>query len=629
MNKLNKSALALSMTMCFVAAAEAASLGQLTVTSHANQNFQATFLVHDVAPNGTSLSARLAPEDVYRQYHVTMPETAKGLSLALVNKSPLTLKISGRAPAKERAFPLLVELNEGGKKIVRQYNIHLGATGSVEPVVVGASQNNVTQARTTSVVKEPEPLTRSMPVVAAPKSESTTAEVEPSPLERMQSHNYNLDRPLVVEQGYTPWSLGVLYQKRYPQASVNQVLVALAMQNPEAFPAGNVRQLKTGAKITAPSKSMVMSIDRKAAQEIVQKGLRIEEVASRPMPIETAKSAPATKPQSKPVPKVDPALTEKAEVSAEKNDVAQKVVTEPKQELQPPKVSQEAQPQVAQQQLGVQSQAQSKSQLEEVAKEPVLKNGIPVAEAPHHDGSAQLEPLESALPQEPLTETAGVDGVQPQEAAPTLEIMTEDEEVVEEESTGWYWYVLILLLLGGAGFLYWNTKRGGRVNLNSFKNLMTEKLPKAQKETKTEPKPMPVREEPVAQASVQSKTVGQTLKEVVPEPQGKVEPKPISVVEPAIVTPKTTVEKGEDKEASNIFDLVGDNTSEPLDSEVAPSTSIMEAQSMKDSLDMARSFIAIGAKKEAFELLQQVVAKGTAEEKAMAEMFMNQIREQQ
>ena len=37
---------------------------------------------------------------------------------------------------------------------------------------------------------------------------------------------------------------GGAHQKRYPQASVNQVSVALAMQNPEAFPAGDVRQVK-------------------------------------------------------------------------------------------------------------------------------------------------------------------------------------------------------------------------------------------------------------------------------------------------------------------------------------------------------------------------------------------------
>ena len=67
-----------------------------------------------------------------------MPETAKNLNLALINKSPLTLRISSNRPAAERAFPLLVELNEGGHITVRQYNIHIGAAGTVEPVEVVA-----------------------------------------------------------------------------------------------------------------------------------------------------------------------------------------------------------------------------------------------------------------------------------------------------------------------------------------------------------------------------------------------------------------------------------------------------------------------------------------------------------
>ena len=136
MKSFSKKALVLGVMLAVGATAQAAYLGQLQVTSQASQNFQATFLVHDVSPTGSSLTARLAPAETYSKYGITMPETAKGLNLALINKSPLTLRISSNRPAVERAFPLLVELNEGGHVTVRQYNIHVGATGSVEPVEV-------------------------------------------------------------------------------------------------------------------------------------------------------------------------------------------------------------------------------------------------------------------------------------------------------------------------------------------------------------------------------------------------------------------------------------------------------------------------------------------------------------
>ena len=584
MKKLQKSALALSLMLSFAVSAEAAYLGQLTVQSQAHQNFQATFLVHDVAPNGTSLTARLAPEEVYRQYKMVMPESAKGLSLALINKNPLTLRISAHSPAQERAFPLLVELNEGGQKTVRQYNIHLGATGTVEPVAVQMKTEPIAQPEPSvaAIIKQAELV---KPAQAAPVKKAVTS--TQTPLERMQAQNYDLSRPIVIEHGYTPWSLGVLYQKLYPQASVNQVLVALAVHNPQAFPAGNVRQLKAGAQLSAPSKDLVMSIDRKAAQEIVQKGLTIEEVASRPQPI----SQPAAKPQpKKPTVKPQPKVEQPAVAPVE--EVKPVVQPEPK-----------AQPEV--------------------------KNEIPVVETPHFTDTSKTPVAESTLPQEPLTQLPPADEVKPADPAPTLEIMTEEEEVVQEESTSWGWYLLILALLGGAGFLYWNTKKGGRVNLNGFKSFLEKKTPQVRQEPAAT-----AAQQPTAQTVHQpaSETVqqpmgqefkGQTLEEVTPQTAvHREEVKPVEVIEPV----QRTVNTERPKDSSNIFDLVGDaevEEAKPASAQNAPASG---GQSMKDSLDMARSFIAIEATREAFELLQQVIKNGTPEEKAVAEVLMKQVR---
>ncbi len=583
MKKFQKSALALSLMLSFAVSAEAAYLGQLTVQSQAHQNFQATFLVHDVAPNGTSLTARLAPEEVYRQYKMVMPESAKGLSLALINKNPLTLRISAHSPAQERAFPLLVELNEGGQKTVRQYNIHLGATGTVEPVAVQVKAEPIAQPEPSvaAIIKQAEPV---KPAQAAPVKKAVSS--TQTPLERMQAQNYDLSRPIVIEHGYTPWSLGVLYQKLYPQASVNQVLVALAVHNPQAFPAGNVRQLKAGAQLSAPSKDLVMSIDRKAAQEIVQKGLTIEEVASRPQPIAqpVAKTQPK-KPAVKPQPKVEqPAV-------APVEEVKPAVQPEPK-----------AQPEV--------------------------KSDIPVVETPHFT-DPKTPAAETTLPQEPLTQLPPAEEVKPADPAPTLEIMTEEEEVVQEESTSWGWYLLILALLGGAGFLYWNTKKGGRVNLNSFKSFLEKKTPQVRQEPAASATQQPTAQtvhQPVSEPVQQSMTQefkGQTLEEVTPQTVvHREEVKLVEVVEPV----QATVSTEHPKDASNIFDLVGEaDVEEPAPASVQ-NNSATAGQSMKDSLDMARSFIAIEATREAFELLQQVIKNGTPEEKAVAEVLMKQVR---
>ena len=598
MKRFSKKALVLGVMLTVGAAAQAAYLGQLQVTSQATQNFQATFLVHDVSPAGTSLTARLAPAATYAKYGINMPETAKNLNLALINKSPLTLRISSNRPAAERAFPLLVELNEGGHITVRQYNIHIGATGSVEPVeVVAMGAAPITNA--TPVAQKAPVKTTSKAEAAKPATVAKPASTEMSPLERMQSKRYDLSKPVLIEAGYTPWSLGVLYQKRYPNASVNQVLVALAVHNPEAFPAGNVRQLKAGAKVSAPPASLVESINAQTAREIVQKGLSIEEIAKRPAPIQTAKrEAPKHK---KPLPSIQTAPVKHLPVTKEdiESDI-QKATPVPTEPVKTP--------------AAVQTPMSDK----------VLAQG----EAAHQEDTAVEQPPvieKNAQPAESSAPEAVEEQVSPQEAMPTLEIMTEEEAVVEEESTSWFWYLLIVVMLGAAGFIYWRTKQGRYVDFQSFKKVMNKGNRSAVREEPV------VRQAPVAPHAPEAQpahTVESINHPVREEPRAVREEAPqVTSLKSAPEAPKA---EPVDNTNANVFDLVSDD--EPLSvpaaqPQPAPQKTDADDHGMKDSLDMARSFISIGAKNEAITLLQEVLQKGSPADKAQAEVLMKQVHE--
>ena len=598
MKSFSKKALVLGVMLAVGAAAQAAYLGQLQVTSQASQNFQATFLVHDVSPTGSSLTARLAPAETYSKYGITMPETAKGLNLALINKSPLTLRISSNRPAVERAFPLLVELNEGGHVTVRQYNIHIGATGSVEPVeVVSMTAAPITAATpVTKSTPEPKPAAKTASV-AKSSAPATAAKTEMTPLERMQAKNYDLSKPVLVEAGYTPWSLGVLYQKRYPNASVNQVLVALAIHNPEAFPAGNVRQLKAGAKVTAPSASLVESINAQTAREIVQKGLSIEEVAQRPAPIkEVREEAPRHK---KPLPVIETAPAKPLPVTKEDTQSNVKAAE-----------SASALPAPQSGDLTVTDMAQQPTENVPATSEAPL-------EATPENTAPALQPDEAQ------------ESVSPQEAMPTLEIMTEEEAPVEEESTSWFWYLLIVLMLGAAGFIYWRTKQGRYVDFQSFKQVMNKgKAPVHEEPTIHQAPSGPRAAQPSAPTSSFESVSHAPVRE---EP--RVEPRP--AVQSAPVAPTATVataQKPASQQAAsaNVFDLVADD--EPVQVQPAPTqaehkVAAADDHGMKDSLDMARSFISIGAKNEAIALLQEVLQKGSPADKAQAEALLKQVHE--
>lgn len=598
MKSFSKKALVLGVMLAVGAAAQAAYLGQLQVTSQASQNFQATFLVHDVSPTGSSLTARLAPAETYSKYGITMPETAKGLNLALINKSPLTLRISSNRPAVERAFPLLVELNEGGHVTVRQYNIHIGATGSVEPVeVVSMAAAPITAATpVTKSAPEPKPAAKTASV-AKSSAPATAAKTEMTPLERMQAKNYDLSKPVLVEAGYTPWSLGVLYQKRYPNASVNQVLVALAIHNPEAFPAGNVRQLKAGAKVTAPSASLVESINAQTAREIVQKGLSIEEVAQRPAPIKEVKEeAPKHK---KPLPVIE---------------------TAPAKPLPVTKEDTQSDVKAAESASAVPAPQSGDLTVTDMAQQPT-ENVPATSEAP-----LEVTPENTAPALQP---DEAQESVSPQEAMPTLEIMTEEEAPVEEESTSWFWYLLIVLMLGAAGFIYWRTKQGRYVDFQSFKRVMNKgKAPVHEEPT--------IRQAPQAPRAAQPSAPTSSFESVSHAPvreEPRVEPRP--AVQSAPVAPTATVataQKPASQQAAsaNVFDLVADD--EPVQVQPAPTqaehkVAAADDHGMKDSLDMARSFISIGAKNEAIALLQEVLQKGSPADKAQAEALLKQVHE--
>lgn len=600
MKSFSKKALVLGVMLAVGATAQAAYLGQLQVTSQASQNFQATFLVHDVSPTGSSLTARLAPAETYSKYGITMPETAKGLNLALINKSPLTLRISSNRPAVERAFPLLVELNEGGHVTVRQYNIHVGATGSVEPVeVVSMAAAPITAATpVTKSAPESKPAVKNASAAKASVA-APAAKTEMTPLERMQAKNYDLSKPVLVEAGYTPWSLGVLYQKRYPNASVNQVLVALAIHNPEAFPAGNVRQLKAGAKVTAPSASLVESINAQTAREIVQKGLSIEEVAQRPAPIkETRQEAPKHK---KPLPSIQTAPVTHLPVT--------------KEEIQSDVKAAEPAPVTPAPQSG---------DLTATDK----------AQQPAENISATSEAPVEAIPENPPSVSESVEAQEntsPQEAMPTLEIMTEEEVPVEEESTSWFWYLLIVLMLGAAGFIYWRTKQGRYVDFQSFKRVMN----KGKAPVHEDPTIRQAPQAPQAPRAAQPSAPTSSFESVshAPHEEPRVEPRP--AVQPASVAPTATVaaaQKPASQQAAsaNVFDLVADD--EPVQVQPTPAQAEHKAAAaddhgMKDSLDMARSFISIGAKNEAIALLQEVLQKGSPVDKAQAEALLKQVHE--
>ncbi|HAW45607.1 MAG TPA: hypothetical protein DCW60_04565, partial [Sutterella sp.] len=413
------SAVALALLSCGYSVAWAAYFGNLEVTSAPEENFAALVEVKDVNAQTKSLLAKLAPEATYERYNLPVPSAVQGMTLTLASRNPLRLRISGRAPAAERQFALLMELHQDGEVSVRQYNVLADSKAAVAPRIptlakAGESASSTAQptpavtpavtsapqakSETPAVVQSATPQTSPVTSATPQTSSATASSTSQSPLAQMRAQNYDLTKPVRVEPGYTPWSLGVLYHDLYPQASVHQVLTALAIHNPEAFPKDNVLVLKTGATVTAPPKALVEGINRDKAVEAVQKGTSVS--ALKPKAAAPAKPVTQAKPvsQAKPMPQAKPAPQPKPAT------VAATTETPP-----PPPAK------------------------------PVVEEDVPRVAPP---------------PPAPEPEPAAV--TQEKKPASVMQFDVEPEE--ESSSLAWLWWILgggIVLCAGAIGYFFW------------------------------------------------------------------------------------------------------------------------------------------------------------------------------
>ena len=131
--------------------AQAADLGTLSVTSRLNEPLSARLTVNNVDP-------KVAP----------LADT--GLELTLESKSPWAVRIKSEKPVTSRDFPLIVELNDGGKLSAKYYRIRLEPAVAPAPA---AAPKATAQAQTKQAAPSAGklPSTAAMPSVETKKAE--------------------------------------------------------------------------------------------------------------------------------------------------------------------------------------------------------------------------------------------------------------------------------------------------------------------------------------------------------------------------------------------------------------------------------------------------------------------------
>lgn len=296
----------------FPSLSQAVELGDLKVVSQPGQPLEAVLDVNDVDITISPLLVRVAPPVTYLREGVEWPREAQDLKMARMGgeAGKVRVKVVGGQSLSE-GFPLLIEMNAGGKVTVRSYRLDpvngtfrvsaaeempaaepkaaAGGESSAAPAAESAetapqsmkavdkSVEKVSETaekpvektafaaaeahpKTTQCIEEKEKLVKSLEV--GKKGGHRTGRYAPNVVrEYVALNGFNPNDAFTVQRDMTLWSIAKLYWPSCPGALLEQVAVALTQKNPSAFVDGDPSRIVIGQSLSAPLSDEVFAID--------------------------------------------------------------------------------------------------------------------------------------------------------------------------------------------------------------------------------------------------------------------------------------------------------------------------------------------------------------------------------
>src|SRR5512139_3765312 len=249
--------------------ADAAGLGRLTVQSGLGQPLKAELEVTAVGRDEMpTLQVKLAPPAAFRAANLEFNPALSNLRFALERRADgnYFVRINSPQPVNEPYLDLMVELTWATGRVIREYTVLL------DPPSLRQQAEVVAPVAPPAPVAAPVPA-RPAPAASAP-STATVAPPAPRPAAPAPEGSYT------VKAGDT---LGrIASQNRPAGVSLDQMLVAMFRQNPEAFAGSNMNRLKAGATLNIPSASDAAAIAAgEARREVVAQSADFAQYKSR------------------------------------------------------------------------------------------------------------------------------------------------------------------------------------------------------------------------------------------------------------------------------------------------------------------------------------------------------------
>ncbi len=291
--------------------AQALGLGQITVRSGLNEPLRAEIPILDASTEELAgIQTRLASAADFARVGLSAGNVPVPLEFAVVSGASgrPAIAVTSRDPVREPLVSVLIEVNWSNGRLLREYNILLDPP-RVAPAVATATPP-VARPAATTVPAAPEPAPApAQPVAAvpapAPASGAAPGRAPPAPAPRTAPSAASRPAPpapppataparsdrVTVQSGDTLWEIAQANRPR-PTITVDQMMIAIQRENPQAFIGGNINRMRRGATLAIPDESKINAISPVAARDEVR--AQIAAVSATPEVARTPPAAAAT-----------------------------------------------------------------------------------------------------------------------------------------------------------------------------------------------------------------------------------------------------------------------------------------------------------------------------------------------
>ncbi|MFG6469174.1 FimV/HubP family polar landmark protein [Roseateles sp. BYS87W] len=254
--------------------AQALGLGKLSVQSALGETMRAEIDVSSIsAEEAATLRVRVAPPEAYRTSGVEYNPVLTSAQVQVVrNNGRTVLRVSSDRSVQEPFVDVILELTWASGRLVREYTLLFDPPGMNKPAPAVTAAPAIAAA-TSEAVPAPAPSSATAlprapaPAPAAPVASARAAAPAPVPAPAPVRPPVTAASEYTVRPGD---SLSrVAGKTQVSGISLDQMLVGLFRNNPDAFIDGNMNRLKAGSTLMVPGSEALASVSAPEARQII------------------------------------------------------------------------------------------------------------------------------------------------------------------------------------------------------------------------------------------------------------------------------------------------------------------------------------------------------------------------